>query len=176
MTLNVLRTMLTDQVDRIEELFVDLTDGLTERAARYQIDGASNTINWLLWHSGRVIDAQLFDITGGDELWADWAPKFALPLADDELGPGQVGFAQDPRQAAKVVAASELLRDYGLASCAALREFLATVDENGLTRIIDRSFEPPVTVSARVVSIIGDCLQHLGQAAYVRGVAERAGN
>lgn len=175
MTLTALHTMLTDQVDRIEELFVELTDGLSEQTARYQIDDESNTINWLLWHSGRVIDSHLFDITGGDELWADWAPKFALPLADDELGPGQVGFAQDPEQAAKVVAASELLRDYGLAACKALRTFVDGVDEDALARVIDRSYDPPVTISSRIVSVIGDCLQHLGQAAYVRGVAERAG-
>lgn len=174
MTTTALQSMLTDQVDRIEELFGELTDGLTEDIARYQIDNSSNTVNWLLWHSGRVIDAQLFDITGGDELWGDWAPKFALPLADDELGPGQVGFAQDPQLAARVIAASELLRDYGRAACQALREFVATVDEDTLAEVIDRSFDPPVTVSARVVSILSDCLQHLGQASYVRGVAERA--
>jgi hypothetical protein len=29
-----------------------------------------------------------------------------------------------------------------------------------------------VTVSVRLVSVIGDCLQHLGQAAYVRGLYE----
>jgi len=27
----------------------------------------------------------------------------------------------------------------------------------------------------RLVSLIGDCLQHAGQAAYVHGLAERAG-
>jgi hypothetical protein len=32
-----------------------------------------------------------------------------------------------------------------------------------------------VTVSVRLVSVIEDCLQHLGQADYVRGHAERAG-
>lgn len=42
-----------------------------------------------------------------------------------------------------------------------------TADE--LSRVVDTSWNPPVTVSARLVSIVDDCAQHLGQAAYLRG-------
>ncbi|OOD78464.1 hypothetical protein BWP20_21685, partial [Mycobacterium tuberculosis] len=44
-----------------------------------------------------------------------------------------------------------------------------TADE--LSRVVDTSWNPPVTVSARLVSIVDDCAQHLGQAAYLRGIA-----
>jgi hypothetical protein len=47
-----------------------------------------------------------------------------------------------------------------------------TLDE--LERVVDERWDPPVTVSVRLVSVISDCLQHLGQASYVRGLAERA--
>jgi hypothetical protein len=40
-----------------------------------------------------------------------------------------------------------------------------------LARIVDRHWDPPVTASARLVSIIDDCAQHLGQAAYLLGIA-----
>ena len=40
-----------------------------------------------------------------------------------------------------------------------------------LKRVVDTNWDPPVTASARLVSIIDDCAQHLGQAAYVRGIA-----
>jgi hypothetical protein len=43
-----------------------------------------------------------------------------------------------------------------------------------LDKVIDRSWDPPATVRVRLVSVIEDCLQHVGQAAYLRGVAERA--
>ena len=33
----------------------------------------------------------------------------------------------------------------------------------------------PVTAAVRLVSVVSDTLQHVGQAAYVRGLAERAG-
>ena len=39
-----------------------------------------------------------------------------------------------------------------------------------LDRIVDRSWDPPVTLGVRLVSVAGDDLQHVGQAAYVRGL------
>ncbi len=44
-----------------------------------------------------------------------------------------------------------------------------------LGRVVDASWKPPVTASVRLVSVLGDTLQHLGQAGYVRGLAQRAG-
>jgi hypothetical protein len=43
-----------------------------------------------------------------------------------------------------------------------------------LDRVIDRRWDPPVTVGVRLVSVADDSLQHLGQAAYVRGLLARA--
>ena len=45
----------------------------------------------------------------------------------------------------------------------------ARADE--LARLVDENWTPPVTASARLVSIIDDAAQHLGQAAYIRGIA-----
>ena len=39
-----------------------------------------------------------------------------------------------------------------------------------LDRVVDRRWDPPVTMGVRLVSIADDCLQHVGQAAYVRGI------
>ena len=39
-----------------------------------------------------------------------------------------------------------------------------------LARVVDERWTPPVTASARLVSIIDDAAQHLGQAAYIRGL------
>ncbi len=36
------------------------------------------------------------------------------------------------------------------------------------------AWDPPVTLAVRLVSVIADDLQHVGQAAYVRGLAERS--
>ena len=42
--------------------------------------------------------------------------------------------------------------------------------ESDLDRIVDRRWEPPVTLCVRLVSVADDCLQHAGQAAYVKGL------
>ena len=52
-------------------------------------------------------------------------------------------------------------------------EFLVDVDDAELDRIIDDSYDPPVSVGVRLVSVISDNLQHAGQALYVRGILER---
>jgi hypothetical protein len=54
-------------------------------------------------------------------------------------------------------------------------EYVAGVTADELARVVDTNWDPPVTASARLVSIIDDCAQHLGQAAYVRGIAPSIG-
>jgi hypothetical protein len=39
-----------------------------------------------------------------------------------------------------------------------------------LDRVVDKRWDPPVTLGVRLVSIADDSLQHAGQAAYVRGL------
>jgi hypothetical protein len=45
------------------------------------------------------------------------------------------------------------------------------VTSEGLAKVIDKRWTPAVTAGARLVSVIDDCAQHLGAAAYVRGIA-----
>lgn len=47
---------------------------------------------------------------------------------------------------------------------------IGRVDAAELDRVVDEHRDAPVAVGARLVSVIGDCLQHLGQAAYVKGL------
>lgn len=42
-----------------------------------------------------------------------------------------------------------------------------------LARVVDRSWDPPVTLGVRLVSVLADNLQHAGQAAFVRGILQR---
>ena len=47
---------------------------------------------------------------------------------------------------------------------------MATLGPDDLDRVVDESWDPPVTLGVRLVSVIGDDLQHLGQASYVKGL------
>jgi hypothetical protein len=162
------RELLRDSFTRLIEHVDSLTDGLTDEVAAHRPAPGANTIAWLLWHSARVQDAQLCDIAGVEQVWArdGWVDRFALDLPRDDTG-----YGHSAEDVGKVRASAELLRGYYQAVHKVTLEYLASVTVADLGRIVDRRWTPAVTASARLVSIIDDCAQHLGQAAYVRGIA-----
>ena len=162
------RELLRDSFTRIIEHVDDLTDGLTEELSTYRPVPEANSIAWLLWHSARVQDAQLCEIAGVEQVWLrdGWVDRFALDLPRDSHGYGHT-----PEQVGKVRTPADLLTGYYHAVHKLTLEFVASVTPEELDRIVDRRWTPPVTASARLVSIIDDCAQHLGQAAYIRGIA-----
>ena len=163
------RELLRDSFTRLIEHVDAITDGLSDDALTYQPSPDANSIAWLLWHSARVQDAQLCDIAGTEQVWMrdGWADRFNLDLPKDSHGYGHT-----PEQAAKVRAPVELLSGYYHAVHQMTLEFVASVTPEELARIVDRRWTPAVTASARIVSIIDDCAQHLGSAAYIRGIAD----
>ena len=163
------RELLRDSFTRLIEHVDAITDGLSDEALNYQPSPDANSIAWLLWHSARVQDAQLCDIAGTEQVWMrdGWADRFNLDLPKDSHGYGHT-----PEQAAKVRAPVELLSGYYHAVHQMTLEFVASVTPEELARIVDRRWTPAVTASARIVSIIDDCAQHLGSAAYIRGIAD----
>jgi hypothetical protein len=170
--LETLRAILLDQIDRIDELVDDLTRDLPLPIGTFRPDGEANTICWLVWHQSRVLDDHGADLAGSPEAWtADgWYDELGLPLPK-----AATGYGQSPEEAASVVASGEKLAGYHHDVTGRLRAYLRDIDVDELRRIVDDRWDPPVTAAVRLVSMVGDSLQHLGQAAYVRGIAERAG-
>lgn len=162
------RELLRDAFTRLIEHADDLTDGLTDEVSFYRPMPEANTIAWLLWHSARVQDAQLSDIAGVHQVWLrdGWVEKFALDLPREDHGYGHTS-----EDVGKVRAPASLLAGYYRAVHRATLEYIAGLTTEDLETIVDKRWTPPVTASARLVSIIDDCAQHLGQAAYIRGIA-----
>ena len=162
------REILRDSFTRFIEHADDLTDGLTDDVAYYQPTPEANTITWLIWHTARMQDAQLCDIAGIEQAWFrdGWADRFALDLPRDAHGYGHT-----PEDVARVRAPADLLAGYYHAVHKLSLEYVASVSADELAKIVDERWTPPVTASARLVSIIDDAAQHLGQAAYIRGLA-----
>jgi hypothetical protein len=75
--------------------------------------------------------------------------------------------------AAVIPLSSAALVAYNAAVTERTLEYLAGVNDAELDRIIDDSYDPPVSVGVRLVSVISDNLQHAGQARYLRGSIER---
>lgn len=162
------REILRDSFTRIIEHVDDLTDGLPDAVANYRPTPEANSIAWLIWHSARIQDAQIAAISATDQVWFTgcWVDRFALPLPRDAHGYGHTA-----EHVGKVRAPATLLARYYHAVHAMTLSYLAGITTEELARVVDEAWNPPVTASMRLVSIIDDCAQHLGQAAYLRGIA-----
>ena len=85
----------------------------------------------------------------------------------------ETGYGHSSERVGQVRASVELLAGYHEAVQEACTAHLSSFDQADLDRIIDTRYDPPVSVGVRLVSVIGDALQHVGQAAYVAGLYQR---
>lgn len=124
-----------------------------------------NSVAWLLWHIGREVDVQLSDLTGDPQVWEDYRDRFDLGKIGDT-----VGYGHTPGQAAEIVVNDQdLLVDYLGAALHALIDYANGLSADDFDVVIDDSWNPPVTRGVRLVSIVDDAAQHIGQAAYAAG-------
>lgn len=159
--------LLTELFTRIHELVPATVEGLSPDELSSRPDGHGNSIAWLVWHLSRVQDDHIADAAGTRQVWdGGWRERFDLDLPDDD----GIGYGHTGAEVAKVQASVELLIAYHEAVAAATQAFIGGLGATDLDRIVDKNFDPPVTLGVRLTSILGDCLQHAGQAAYVRGL------
>jgi hypothetical protein len=161
--------LLTDSFGRIRELVHEVTRGLSAAELPERIDDESNSVAWLVWHLTRIQDDHLADASGREQVWTaqGWAGRFALPFEA-----GATGYGHSSADVAAVrVPSAELLTGYHDADWTV--EYVRTLTDPDLDRIVDESWDPPVTLAVRLVSVIGDGLQHAGQAAFINGILQR---
>ncbi len=166
--LQAVRELLRDSFTRLIEHVDDLTDGLTDEVSFFRPTATANSISWLIWHSARQQDLQLCDIAGIEQVWTrdGWVDRFGLDLAGNDHG-----YGHSPDEVGKVRPPADLLAGYYHGVHKVTLSYIASVTADELARVVDTHWTPPVTASARLVSIIDDAAQHLGQAAYIRGIA-----
>jgi Protein of unknown function (DUF664) len=163
--------LLVDAFERIRDTAHGAVDGLSEAQLSVRIEPGANTVAWLVWHLTRVQDDHVSELAGVEQRWTagGWSERFGLPFDDDAVGYGQ---SSDEVGAVAGVSAEQLggyLDEVHEASVTYLRG----IGGDELDRVVDSSWDPPVTVAVRLVSVISDDLQHAGQAAFVRGVLGR---
>jgi hypothetical protein len=160
--------LLVELFGRIPATAHAVVDDLTvDELLRPPADGA-NPIAWLVWHLARVEDEHLAEAFGETQLWiaGDWAASFGLPP-----DPHNTGYGHSPADVAAVRPIStEAALAYLDAVAARTRRLLEGMGEGDLDRIVDASYDPPVTLAVRLVSVAVDAFEHLGQAGYVRGL------
>ncbi|MBO2446266.1 DUF664 domain-containing protein [Actinomadura barringtoniae] len=160
--------LLTDAFERIRGVVHGAVKGLSAEDLAYRVDGTSNSIAWLVWHLTRIQDDHIADAAGLDQVWiaGGWAERFALPL-----DPHDTGYGHDDEQVASVrVESADLLTGYHDAVFEQTVRYVGGLTEEDLPRVVDRRWDPPVTLAVRLVSVVSDDLQHAGQASFVRGL------
>ena len=154
--------------DRIPDLVHHAVEGLTPDQLAWAPGAGANSIGWLVWHLTRVQDHHVAELLGVDQLWVTgtWASGFGL-----DPDPGNTGYGHTPDDVAAVRPESAgALTGYYDAVHARTKDHLAGLTDDDLDVIVDKRWDPPVTLGVRLVSIADDDLQHAGQAAYLRGI------
>lgn len=164
--------LLADAYGRVREAVHEAVEGLTADQLAHRPDEQANSVAWLIWHLTRVQDDHLAEVAGTDQVWtsAGWADRFGLALPADDTG-----FGHAPADVAAVrVDSGELLTGYHDAVAEESARFLQQLADEDLDQIIDPGWDPPVTLGVRLVSVLADDLQHVGQATYLRGLLLRS--
>ncbi len=171
--------LFTESFNRVHELVTGVVDGLSPEDLSRRVDAGANSIAWLVWHLSRVQDDHVAAAAESlglpshiEQVWlADgFVRRFGLPFADTATGYGQTS-----AEVAKVAGLSgSLLTEYHDAVHAQTVSFLESLSADDYDVVVDDRWDPPVTLGVRLVSVIGDATQHVGQAAFVRGIVERA--
>jgi hypothetical protein len=160
--------VLDDAFVRIGDSVTAVLRGLGPAELNLRPGGTGNPIAWLVWHLSRVQDTHIAGAAGLDQVWTSqgFAERFGFPLK-----PRDTGYGHTSRQVSSIqVDSGDLLLEYHRAVLGRTLEFIRPLDGADLDRVVDESWDPPVTLGVRLVSVIGDCLMHVGQAAYVRGL------
>ena len=160
-----------DLYDRIPPLVEEAVTGLdAEDLASPPAPGA-NTIGWLTWHLTRVHDSHVAEVLEERQLWetGDFAQGFGL-----EPDPHNTGYGHSPADVASVRPLDPTaVLTYHQAVFERTHAYLSRLTGNDFDRIVDENWDPPVTLGVRLVSVADDCLEHVGQANYVRGILAR---
>ncbi|MFH8935739.1 mycothiol transferase [Streptomyces griseosporeus] len=166
------KDILIDGYGRIREEVHAAVEGLGPDDLNARPTAETNSIAWLIWHLTRVQDDHIADAFDLDQVWLtqDWEKRFGLGLPRHDTGYGH--------SAAKVgkvrVDSRDLLTGYYDAVHEQTLRALRGVSAADLERVVDKRWDPPVTLGVRLVSVLSDDLQHVGQAAYVRGLLQSA--
>ena len=166
--------MMVDGYGRMGEILGRVLDGLSKEDLAWQPKPDANSIGWLAWHLTRVQDDHISDLMGGEQLWIkeSWHAKFNRP-ADKK----DIGFGHTPEDVASFKPPeAKILLDYHRAVMERSQKFFPTLSKTDLDRELNEPwFQPLPTVGVRIISVLGDNLEHAGQAAYVRGLLQGKG-
>lgn len=159
-----------DAFHRVRDAVHPAVQGLSPDQLAVRLDSQANSVAWLVWHLARIQDDHVADAAGREQVWTarGWMSRFDLPF-----DASATGYGHGPDDVGQVRVTADLLTGYYDDVHGQTVDYLGRLADADFDRVVDPSWDPPVTLGVRLVSVVADDLQHAGQAAFVRGIVER---
>ncbi len=167
--------LITDIFVRISQGLERVLDGLTVDDLNQRPGADCNSIGWLAWHLTRCQDRIIGEVMGEEQLWikGGWYAKFGRAAEPSDTG---FGHSSEDVAAFRSPDGKTLLAYHRAVFEQSNRYTKNKLSETDLKRKIESPTLTSVnTVHARLVGVINDNLQHVGQAAYLRGLLKGKG-
>jgi len=166
---------VTELFLRISQELEAVLEGLTVDDLNQQPRPDCNSIGWLAWHLTRSHDRNMSEIAGEEQLWTrdKWYLKF-----DRTPDPNDTGYHHSPEEAAAFRSPdSATVLEYHRAVVERIKNYIdSSLSDTELERdSYSPTFQTTSKVRKRLVSVLSDGFQHVGQAAYVRGLLKGRG-
>jgi len=167
--------LILDLFLRISQELEKVLNGLTVEELNQQVTPDCNSIGWLTWHLTRSHDRNLSELARKQQLWIKdkWYARF-----NRSPDPADTGFGHSPEdvEAFRSPDSKTILEYHHSVFELAKRYINNNLSENDLKRKVrSRTLKNITTVRRRLLGIISEGLQHVGQAAYLRGLLKGKG-
>ena len=161
--------LLKDGYGRVLEALQEAFDGLSQNDLNEQPRPDCNSMGWLAWHLTRVQDDYIADLMSEEQIWIKdgWYTKFNR-FSD----PMDIGFGHKPEDVAAFKSPDiSTILEYHRSVLERTKRYITNLTFADLDRELNEPwFQPLPTVGVRLISVMADDLQHVGQIAYVRGL------
>lgn len=161
--------VLVEALEFVRDALYPAVQGLTIDDLTYRPGAHANSIAWLAWHLTRLQDETIARLASAEEVWTagGWYERFGLPFT-----PTDTGLGHDAVQVGAVRAGGVLLLGYFEDVHQGSVAFVRSAGNEALGQVVDSAHPRPVTAALTIMRAVGEDLQHVGQAAYIRGLRE----
>ena len=167
--------LIMDLFRRISQELENVLDGLTVDDLNHRPAPDCNSIGWLVWHLTRSHDRNITELAAEEQVWIKdkWYAKFNRAPDPAETG---VKHTSEDVTAFKSPEGRVLL-EYHRAVLERIENYISNkLSESELEREAHSpTLHTTFPASRRLVGVINEGFQHVGQAAYVRGLLKGKG-